>query len=1264
MDNYEWTTLFDEDTLAKGMTYYQQGKAKNLVEEPDSFEVTVRGSRNYKVKIITHMEGDHDIIQDMKCTCEAGQEGKICKHKAAALYLISDEYIVWAADPDGRSERKQSPVAYAGNDISKNMNRLLKERHDELAEQSREETGQRSAEKQQYFQYQNFHKGLGISQSVLADARKVVEKGRLKNMTAQFFYGGYTIQDQDTLYGKSEIYYERDFPSCSIVYDRNEVVSAACSRMECKYGRKWNNKLRLGYVPCEHVAALVLQTQAYLKEHNPGDYTSGYGMKLLNELREGSLQQVTSAADLKGEMLKLEPSVKLSANYAPIVSFRVGASRLYKVKKFGELLENTQAHNKMKFGKSTLLQMGEEFFDDSSRKWYRFIESVMQAERRRGSQLNAMYGRSYYYEASYGLEYTSDIPLFGIYLDMFYDSMGEESVTFEKTQTYDTETMRLTAQEGQLKTQLSIHKNIDPKTKEFTGIKLTGSMPEMIQGQNYSYYMDDEHIYRVDGEMSRRLEPLTGISKDGEIDVVIGRNYLSDFYHKSLPYLKQLVEVVEYDQDVIDQYLPPKPEFICYFDLDEDVVLCRAEAVYGSKIHSLFDRLENDEGRALEVYRDSEEEWRVLDTLLPYLNQYDSSLRLLFNQKSEERVFEFLTDGINALLELCEVQVTDRFKKLQIHNSFKVSVGVSVKSNLMDLSIHSDDLSDEELLDILMSYRAKKRYYRLKNGDFIDFDDNDTVEQLSYMMETMRIPLKQFVSGKMELPAYRALYLDKMLEQTEGVYADRDQHFKRLIKEFKAVEDSDFEIPPTLKKVLRKYQKIGYRWLRTLDQYGFGGILADEMGLGKTLQVIAVLLAHHNEHPGEQHTSLIVCPASLVYNWDEELRRFAPELKRLLIVGTKAERNELIENCGEADVVVTSYDLLKRDIDCYEGRQFRFEVIDEAQMIKNQNTAAAKAVKLIKSTTKFALTGTPIENRLSELWSIFDYLMQGFLFDYQSFKQNMETPIVKRQDEEVKNQLQRMVAPFILRRKKQAVLKDLPEKLEEIRYAGMSSKQRKLYDGQVVKLKQLLKRQSDDDFNKNRIQVLAELTRIRQICCDPSLLYEDYNGESAKKESLMELIDGVIEGEHKALIFSQFTSMFDLIEKELNAREIAYYKITGSTPKEKRVELVKAFNKDTVPVFLISLKAGGTGLNLTGADVVIHYDPWWNVAVQNQATDRAHRIGQTKVVTVYKLIMKDTIEEKIIEMQQTKQKLAEDILGGEAVGSAQISREELLSLLG
>ena len=480
----------------------------------------------------------------------------------------------------------------------------------------------------------------------------------------------------------------------------------------------------------------------------------------------------------------------------------------------------------------------------------------------------------------------------------------------------------------------------------------------------------------------------------------------------------------------------------------------------------------------------------------------------------------------------------------------------------------------------------------------------------------------------------------------------------------KTVNDADYNIPEGISATLRRYQKTGFRWIRTLEANGFGGILADDMGLGKTLQTIAVLMSAKEE--GRSGTSIVISPASLVYNWGEELAKFAPSLKVVTVTGKQEDRTHMIEEyeAQNVDVLVTSYDLLKRDINLYDGKVFEYEIIDEAQYIKNQTTAAAKAVKLIRSKAKFALTGTPIENRLSELWSIFDYLMPGFLYGYDVFKNEFETPIVKYQDEEAMARLQKMVRPFILRRLKKDVLKDLPEKLEENRVVKFDEKQQKLYDAQVLHMKNELASSDDKDFNKKKIEILAELTRLRQVCCDPRLCYDNYDGSSAKLDSCMELIQSAIDGGHRMLLFSQFTSMLELLEKRLDAENIEYYKITGETSKQKRMELVKQFNEGTVPVFLISLKAGGVGLNLIGADMVIHYDPWWNVAVQNQATDRAHRIGQTKKVTVYKMVVKNTIEEKILKLQDSKRDLADSIISGDNVGMSSMSRDELMELLG
>ena len=362
-------------------------------------------------------------------------------------------------------------------------------------------------------------------------------------------------------------------------------------------------------------------------------------------------------------------------------------------------------------------------------------------------------------------------------------------------------------------------------------------------------------------------------------------------------------------------------------------------------------------------------------------------------------------------------------------------------------------------------------------------------------------------------------------------------------------------------------------------------------------------------------------------------------------------------------MLITSYDLLKRDVEHYKNICFRYQVADEAQYIKNASTFSARAVKAIDVRTRFALTGTPVENRLSELWSIFDYLMPGFLFSSQHFKKKYEGPIVRDGDEEALKRLQKLTGPFVLRRVKKDVLKELPEKLEQVVYSAFGEEQKKLYAANVLELKKKLEAGDLGDSGKERLQILKDLMRLRQICCHPGLCYENYKKGSGKLETCMALVRKAVAGEHKILLFSQFTSMLGLIEERIKEEGISCYKLTGATSKEERSRLVDEFQRDGVPVFLISLKAGGTGLNLTAADIVIHYDPWWNVAAENQATDRSHRIGQEKQVTVYKLIARNTIEENILKLQALKQRLSEQIVTEGTRSLASLTKEDILSMI-
>ncbi len=410
----------------------------------------------------------------------------------------------------------------------------------------------------------------------------------------------------------------------------------------------------------------------------------------------------------------------------------------------------------------------------------------------------------------------------------------------------------------------------------------------------------------------------------------------------------------------------------------------------------------------------------------------------------------------------------------------------------------------------------------------------------------------------------------------------------------------------------------------------------------------------------------MVSPSSLTLNWKNETEKFAGELKTLVIRGTLAERKRKIDQMDQYDLVITSYDLLKRDIAWYEQKdyQFRYMIADEAQYLKNNNTQNAKAIKKIKADTRYALTGTPIENSLAELWSIFDFIMPGYLFTYRTFKAMYETPIVKEENQEVMAKLRMLIEPFVLRRNKKEVLTELPEKTITILNNEMGEEQKNIYLTYLAQAKQELAEEINlNGYERSQMQILAALTRLRQICCHPSLFMEDYQEGSSKLDQCMEIIEEATKGGHKILVFSGYTSMFEILEKNLKQLGINYFKLTGSTKVEERIKLVDEFNENPkIQVFLISLKAGGTGLNLTGADMVIHYDPWWNLSTENQATDRAYRIGQKNNVQVYKLITQNSIEEKIYELQQKKGELVDQMLSTKTSFVNKLSKEEIMNL--
>ncbi len=469
-------------------------------------------------------------------------------------------------------------------------------------------------------------------------------------------------------------------------------------------------------------------------------------------------------------------------------------------------------------------------------------------------------------------------------------------------------------------------------------------------------------------------------------------------------------------------------------------------------------------------------------------------------------------------------------------------------------------------------------------------------------------------------------------------------------------------IPKEVNAVLRSYQAEGVEWLERLRYMHLNGILADDMGLGKTLQAIITVTQHKNDHPAD--ICIVVCPTSLVYNWKEEFNKFNPNLTVLPVDGTPSQRKKLLHHIHDYDIIITSYSLLQKDIEFYKTIPFAYCILDEAQHIKNRGTRNAKSVKMMQASHKLILTGTPIENSLDELWSLFDFLMPGLLSSYDRF---LEKYIRNPQQNGTKNleTLRKKVSPFILRRMKKDVLTDLPSVSDIVYHCHLSETQKELYQSYAESAREeLSKLVKKEGFDRVQIHVLATLTRLKQICCHPAIFAKESpeSGDSAKYDMLLELLQNLMEAKHKTVIFSQYTRMLNIMRNDLQKMGIPFEYLDGSS--KNRLGIVKKFNEDEkIPIFLVSLKAGGSGLNLVGADTVIHYDMWWNPAVENQATDRVHRIGQKNSVSSYKLITLNTIEEKIVELQNRKRGLVKKVVSSDEEAIAKLTWEEVLELL-
>lgn len=680
-----------------------------------------------------------------------------------------------------------------------------------------------------------------------------------------------------------------------------------------------------------------------------------------------------------------------------------------------------------------------------------------------------------------------------------------------------------------------------------------------------------------------------------------------------------------------------KPNFDIYFDCTSDGISAVITATYGKITIRMPEKYENTDRIVVRDYNSER-------YLLSFFENFEESGQVLHLFEDGE-IFEFLTDRLPKVKALATIHSSGGFDKLLMRDAPKISgkVEYNEKIDLLEMGFEAD-ITPADIVGIINAIRHKKAFFKMKSGEFLPISDElydfEILDNLDFSYNDVR-------EGKKTINKYNLLYLSGLRESGR---ISADAGFDALITEIKKIRA---DIPENMEKILRDYQKTGVHWMKQLSELGFGGILADDMGLGKTLEVIAFVMSEKREKP-----TLCVTPSALTYNWLSEINKFAPEARVKIIDGTKEERVSALSDIAGFDFIITSYPLLRRDIQEYSGLEFSYCFIDEAQHIKNPKTLSAKAVKRINAEKCFAVSGTPIENSLGELWSIFDFVMPGHLSGRQQFTLRYEKPI-RQGETSVAAALRGKIKPFILRRMKYDVLSELPDKIENTFFAEPAPAQKKMYAAYLTaarrEARELL------EFG-DRIRILSLLMRLRQICCHPGLIDDNFDAESGKLTLLSELVESGIESGRRILIFSQFTSMLDIIRKRLENSGASCFYLDGNTPAKVRAELADRFNGGEGNVFLVSLKAGGVGLNLTGADMVIHYDPWWNPAVVNQATDRAHRIGQTKAVHVIKLATKGTIEEQILKLQDKKQGLAEDMIRENNAMLSNLSKEEILEL--
>ncbi|BBI32510.1 DEAD/DEAH box helicase [Cohnella abietis] len=1004
---------------------------------------------------------------------------------------------------------------------------------------------------------------------------------------------------------------------------------------------------------CKHIAAVLLSLADAVAEEPPAQeevisekdtHLTKQVIFLFDRALSRQAEDSLNASDddfLDTQSLEVEFSCKIVKSFSSkpmfAVSMKIGLSRLYIVQRIKDFLKHVDAGTAMVFAKHFSYDPMEHAFKEFDNRFIKLMVEAMHAEE--------IYKDLFHSFSSYSHREERILMIPPAIWEEMLPLLEHVNISFEDKHVG---THRMELMEGTLPISVQLNK------AGGEGYQLE------IEGLNHSIFMDNYGVaivngllFKSDPEQLKRISELKKMFHyEKNTRLLIAPNQIEEFIDRVVRGLKQFVHV-EISPQIADRIVNPPLNARLHLDFEDERLLARLEYVYDDMIITPLPQKAMMNAREdVILMRDLDRENRIMTLIERSYFKFNGKDVYL---DQEDDIYDFLYSILPQLGDDVEVYATSSVKNVMrtVDYQPKARLDVDVGTNWLEVSFDMEGMDEQEIQNLLRNLVEKKKYYRMPTGEFLSLEQ-ERFREINRLFEELDLRKPEMNGNRIRMPAARGFQLMDQFSKSSGVQLGKT--LRKLWDNLRNPDNLDFEMPTGLDPILRDYQKYGFQWLKTLSYYRLGGILADDMGLGKTIQSIAYIVSETAKPLEEGSVAspvLIVSPASLIYNWERECKRFAPELRTVVAAGDRQERSELMSDMKDVDVWITSYPLLRRDIEWYEKQNFSTLFLDEAQAIKNHASLTSHAVRRLQAGQRFALTGTPIENSIDELWSIFDAIFPGLFSGKKSFS---DLP---------REKVARIVRPFILRRLKSEVLTELPDKIESVQPSELSTEQKQLYLAYLEKLQNDIVQDlaTEGGFQRNRMKILAGLTRLRQLCCHPALFVSGYEGTSGKLEQLLEIIEECQGSNKRMLIFSQFTSMLDIIRKELNGRDLPYFYLDGSTPSVQRLEMCDEFNGGARDIFLISLKAGGTGLNLTGADTVVLFDLWWNPAVEQQAADRAHRIGQKKVVQVIKLVAQGTIEEKMLELQQRKKDLIDEVIQPGEAALSTLTEDDIRELL-